>query len=139
VSDVETGGGGAIGGNVHTRGGDFAGRDKTDINIDFIPPPPGDYPPDHPLRQYKMADIVASLVGDRMTGRIGLIEQVALIEQAGVRAQADRLTMIGEMNDLKREMNNLKSGQYPRWLQVLMISLSIALLVAAVIFIMKFG
>lgn len=45
------------------------------------PPPPGRYAPDHPARQYSLADVVVALIGDPMTEKPGLIAQVKAIER----------------------------------------------------------
>lgn len=134
MSSIITGGGASVDGDVRTNGGDFAGRDfeqgKLLQNIVFSPPPPGDYPSDHPLRQYKLADVVAALIGDPMTGRKGLIEEVGAIKTSVDLAHNERL-------DLIRRIERLENTQYPLWFQMLMIVLAVALFVMLAFFLFE--
>jgi len=55
------------------------GRDLIENNYYESPPPK--LPPDHPYKKYTLADVVAVLIGNDLTGDPGLVRRVIEIEK----------------------------------------------------------
>lgn len=74
---IETGGGASVQGDVNTGGGDLIARDLIENN--YYPPPK--LPADHQYRKYTLADVIALLIGNDLTGDPGLVKRVIEIEK----------------------------------------------------------
>lgn len=76
--EINTSGGAAIQGDVNAKR-DVVGRDLIENNYyDSLPPK---LPADHPYRKYTLADVVAVLIGNDLTGDPGLVRRVIEIEK----------------------------------------------------------
>lgn len=134
-NETNTGGGDSVGHDKRESvSGDSIGHDKiggdalrTEIggdatnviigkNISAHYEQPQPLPASHPYRQYALADVVAALIGDPLTGAPGLVADVAL---------------------LRREMEKMRRNQYPRGFQILMVALAVTLIVLLVLVLMR--
>lgn len=75
MSDVQTGGGGAVGGNANTGGGDFAGRDRSDNNVNIHFDRASNWDPEREelTALQRIRDLETFVFGDRRGLTIGIV------------------------------------------------------------------
>lgn len=121
-NETNTGGGDSVGHDkmggdqIHAEIGADAANVIIGKNISAHYEQPQPLPASHPYRQYALADVVAALIGDPLAGTPGLVADVA---------------------ELRRELEDLRRNQYPRWFQVLMIALAIVLIALLLLVLMR--
>lgn len=77
MAEINTGGGAHVGADANA-GRDVVGRDLIENNYYELPPK---LPADHPYKKYTLADVVAVLIGNDLTGDPGLVRRVIDIEK----------------------------------------------------------